>query len=242
MCRPIRLQFRGRLIRLGEMIEDDAQSLHRGTGGSTYTRNGRATREAPVRGQGWSNRTPVRDRLGTVGWRRGFVVPLKPGNAGGGKGPRLKTDARRGEGPGDSAISTPVSIQKLQTALHAKAKAEPGYRFYSRLRRNPGQGVNSSVSQAFNHFGAMALGQRLDQSSRMVERPLWPTPFSWWNDLRVRHCEGINTYYFIAVPSGQTYPNSGETIPEYYPPSYTFDRARCAISTKQGISRRLFGS
>ena len=37
MCRPTRLQFRGRLIRLGEMSEDDAQSLHRGTGGSTYT-------------------------------------------------------------------------------------------------------------------------------------------------------------------------------------------------------------
>ena len=26
-----------------------------------------------------------------------FVVPLKPGNAGGGKGPQFKTDARRGE-------------------------------------------------------------------------------------------------------------------------------------------------
>ena len=29
MCRPTRLQLRGRLIRLGEMSEDDAQSLHR---------------------------------------------------------------------------------------------------------------------------------------------------------------------------------------------------------------------
>ena len=36
----------------GEMSEDDAQSLHRGTGGSTYTRKARATREAPKRGQG----------------------------------------------------------------------------------------------------------------------------------------------------------------------------------------------
>src|SRR6266404_2067124 len=32
-----------------------------------------------------------------------LVVPLKPGNAGGGKGPQFKTDARRGEGPGDWA-------------------------------------------------------------------------------------------------------------------------------------------
>jgi len=28
-------------------------------------------------------------------------------------------------------LSTPVSVQKLQTALHAKAKAEAGYRFYA---------------------------------------------------------------------------------------------------------------
>ena len=32
-----------------------------------------------------------------------FVVPLKLGNAGGGKGPQFKTDAIRGEGPGDWA-------------------------------------------------------------------------------------------------------------------------------------------
>jgi hypothetical protein len=28
-------------------------------------------------------------------------------------------------------LSTPESVQKLQTALHAKAKAEAGYRFYA---------------------------------------------------------------------------------------------------------------
>ena len=41
-------------------------------------------------------------------------------------------------------LSTPDGVQKLQTALHAKAKAEPGYRFYvlydkisCEFRRNP---------------------------------------------------------------------------------------------------------
>ena len=28
-------------------------------------------------------------------------------------------------------LATPGSVQKLQTALHAKAKAEPGFRFYA---------------------------------------------------------------------------------------------------------------
>ena len=61
-----------------------------------------------------------------------FVVPRKPGNAGGGTGPQFKTDAIRSEGPGDSGnLSTPKSVQKLQMALHAKAKAEAGYRFYA---------------------------------------------------------------------------------------------------------------
>ena len=35
MCRPTRQRFRGRLLRLGEMSEDYAQPLHRGSGGGT---------------------------------------------------------------------------------------------------------------------------------------------------------------------------------------------------------------
>jgi hypothetical protein len=42
-------------------------------------------------------------RAGRRGVAERFVVPLKPGNAGGGKGPQFKTDAIRGEGPGDWA-------------------------------------------------------------------------------------------------------------------------------------------
>ena len=38
MCRPTRTTYRGTLIRPGEMSEDDAQPLHRGSGGSTHTR------------------------------------------------------------------------------------------------------------------------------------------------------------------------------------------------------------
>jgi hypothetical protein len=50
-----------------------------------------------------TNRTPARDRPGALGWRRGPHVLLKPGNAGGGKGPQFKTNAASSEGPGDWA-------------------------------------------------------------------------------------------------------------------------------------------
>src|SRR5215475_12421817 len=42
-------------------------------------------------------------QAGRRGDAEGFVIPLKPGNAGGGKGPQFKTNARRSEGPGDWA-------------------------------------------------------------------------------------------------------------------------------------------
>ena len=64
MCRPTRHPFRGRLPRLGEMSEDYAQPLHQGSGGSTYTRKARATREAPKRGQVRDDRTNWTPEIG----------------------------------------------------------------------------------------------------------------------------------------------------------------------------------
>src|SRR5467141_2574336 len=42
-------------------------------------------------------------QVGRHGVAERFVLPLKPGNAGGGKGPQFKTDATSGEGFGDWA-------------------------------------------------------------------------------------------------------------------------------------------
>ncbi len=57
---------------------------------------------------------------------------MKPGNAGGGKGPQLEGNARSDEGGGIGvSLSTPESVQKLQTALHDKAKEAPNFRFYA---------------------------------------------------------------------------------------------------------------
>jgi RNA-directed DNA polymerase len=57
---------------------------------------------------------------------------MKPGNAGGGKGPQFRVNARRGKAQETGvSLRAPESVPKLQTALHAKAKEMPTYRFYA---------------------------------------------------------------------------------------------------------------
>src|ERR1035438_6393034 len=83
-----------------------------------YTRKTHATRETPTRGQ--DDQPDAREGgSGRIGVTERLVIPLKPGNAGGGKERRLGN------------LATPASVQKLQMALHAKAKTEAGYRFYA---------------------------------------------------------------------------------------------------------------
>ena len=71
------------------------------------------------RGPAWAGR--VAERLG---------VPRKPGNAGGGKGPQVERNVRKGTGTMETGASlqAPVTVRKLQRALHAKAKGAPGCR------------------------------------------------------------------------------------------------------------------
>src|ERR1035438_1600201 len=55
---------------------------------------------SPKAGSAMTNRTPARDRSAAIVAER-FVLPLRPGNSGGGKGPQFKTDATSSEGFGD---------------------------------------------------------------------------------------------------------------------------------------------
>jgi len=70
-------------------------------------------------------------RAGPYGVAERSVVTEEAGNAGGGKGPQLEINATsNAEGRLAMSLTTPASIQKLQMALHAKAKELPGFRFY----------------------------------------------------------------------------------------------------------------
>jgi group II intron reverse transcriptase/maturase len=71
-------------------------------------------------------------QVGPDGVAERLVVPLKPGNAGGGKGPWFKADVGKSESREIGvSLSTPEKVRKLQTALHAKAKGSPECRFYA---------------------------------------------------------------------------------------------------------------
>ena len=60
------------------------------------------------------------------------AVPRTPANAGRGKGPQFKGNARRGESQEIGvSLAPPPTVRKLQAALHAKAKEAPTYRFYA---------------------------------------------------------------------------------------------------------------
>ncbi len=65
-------------------------------------------------------------QAGRPGVAERFVVPRKPGNAGGGKGPQFKTDAIRGEGPGDWAT---YQLRKPKAEGYRKPPSFRGYAF-----------------------------------------------------------------------------------------------------------------
>ena len=71
-------------------------------------------------------------QTGPYGVAERLVVPRKPGNAGGGKGPWFRGDAGSSESQEiGMSLKTPETVRKLQRALYAKAKGSPNLRFYS---------------------------------------------------------------------------------------------------------------
>ena len=71
---------------------------------ATACTQGKRTQHGKPLGVVRDDQPEARERCsGRLGVAERSVVPGKPGNAGGGKGPQFKTDATSGEGPGDWA-------------------------------------------------------------------------------------------------------------------------------------------
>ena len=62
-------------------------------------------------------------QAGRLGVAERFVVPMKPGNAGGGKGPQFKTDARRGEG---QEIGQPINSENCSETADGVTRESEG--------------------------------------------------------------------------------------------------------------------
>ena len=69
-------------------------------------------------------------QAGLPGVADGFVVPAKPGNAGGGKGPEFKEGVRRGMRARRVAmsLSPPMTVQTPQAASRARPRVQRGGR------------------------------------------------------------------------------------------------------------------
>jgi RNA-directed DNA polymerase len=178
----------GKLALLGKRATS-TQRLHRGSGDGTYTTRADATRETPSCGLSAGQPDAREGQAGHGGESEGLVIPLKPGNAGGGKEPSFKPMRKVAKEGRLSNLETPSNVLKLRTALHAKAKAEPEFRFYllydkmyradilscayARCRANDGAaGVDGQTFGAIEAYGEDRwLGELAEDLRNKTYRP-----------------------------------------------------------------------
>ena len=110
---------------------------------------------------------------------------------GDGKGPQFERDASKGEGTMETGedLQAPNTVRGLQTALHAKAKGDPGFRFYTlsdkvwradvlaaawqAVRRNGGAcGVDGETFEQIKERDVNRwLGELAEELRRNTDRP-----------------------------------------------------------------------
>src|SRR5206468_8062595 len=97
---------------------------------ATACTQGKRTQHGKPQGVASDDQPDAREgQAGRLGVAERFVVPPKPGNAGGGKGPQFKTDATRGEGPGDWAT---YQLRKCSETAEGVARESKGVKSCSR--------------------------------------------------------------------------------------------------------------
>src|SRR3982074_1290758 len=120
MCRPTRQGYRGRRIWLGARAKI-APSCCTGVVAAACTQ-GKRTQHGKPQGEVRDDQPDAREgQAGRPEGAESFVVPLKPGNAGGGKEPQFKTDAIGGEGPGDWATYQLRKCSETAEGVHRES-------------------------------------------------------------------------------------------------------------------------
>jgi RNA-directed DNA polymerase len=119
-----------------------------------------------------------------------FIVPSKRSNVRGGKGPQFQVNVLRADSREIGvSLQPPEKVGKLREALHAKAKAEPDYRFYllydklyrwdvlawayARCRENGGvAGVDDQSFEAIKQYGVVKwLGELAEELRKRTYQP-----------------------------------------------------------------------
>ena len=102
MWGPTWPSYRGRLIRLGDRAKT-TPSRRTGVVAAACTQGKRAQHGKRLGVAGDGQLDAREGQAGRPGVAERPVIPMKLGNAGGGKGPQFKTNARHKKGPGDWA-------------------------------------------------------------------------------------------------------------------------------------------
>src|ERR1700677_436951 len=134
----------------------DAPMESAGVLGAACRKRGTGNQGRPVSGE-------VRPRRRLQGRRperesERVVVPLKPGNSGGGKGPYFGCAFEEGKGRRlAKSLQTPEKIRTLQRKLYAKAKAEPAFRFYILYDKIHRAGIAHAYEPSHENAGARGV-------------------------------------------------------------------------------------
>ena len=114
-----------------------------GNGGGTHGRGGWLQHGKPRRWRGTRQPTTREGRVGLFGVAERPVLLTRPGNAGGGKGPQVRSDDRRAAGLGSGDAYNPELRPGSPEASHAQAKEPSRTKGASHARNARGcRGVN----------------------------------------------------------------------------------------------------
>ena len=131
LCGPTWPSYRGRLVRLGDRAK--TTPIRRTGVVAAACTQGKRTQHGKPHCVARDGQPDAREgQAGRAGVAERPILPLKPGNSGGGKGPQFKTNARRRKGPGDWATyQLRTAFRNCRRRYTQKRRLKPTIAFMS---------------------------------------------------------------------------------------------------------------